>query len=108
MANIIQFGQQRQEHKPATASNENEFKPFITSKRRVAIPPPMKVRIMRKFFELCHDVRKIARDERMPEAVVNQSIREKYWADRKGDGSGPIPTGALRVARLERDRKSVV
>jgi hypothetical protein len=82
------MGRAIQAHGSVSDSGGGSFRPFTNV--RVMLPPPMKQRISRKYYELGHGIRRIGRAERLPERVIEQVTRETYW-DTK-------PSGSVKVA----------
>ena len=85
MGNVTPIFGARQESAHANATNQTKSNPFS---RRVAL----------RFFALGHSIRRIARAEQTTEARIEQLARERYWAARSGDDTGPFPGPTRRVA----------
>jgi hypothetical protein len=84
--------------KYGASRSSSAFRPV--TKLRVMLTPPVKERIVTRYFKLQQGIRKIAKDEKFPESVVEQITREKYWDSRRDD-NGPTPTGgAMRPSRF--------
>jgi hypothetical protein len=88
-----------QHQRCGTATNESTFSSFKpVTNLRVMLTPPVRDRIIRRFYKLQHSIRTIARGEQMPESVIERLARERYWDARRDDDTGPFPASRRRAA----------
>jgi hypothetical protein len=92
--NTKQFGV-IQGRRDATRCSDGGFSPVTST--RTQVTPPTRNRLMRRFFELGHSIRVIAKTEGLSEKAIEQMAREKYWDNRNDGDTGPFPgAGAVR------------
>jgi hypothetical protein len=82
----------------ATHCNDGGFSPVTAT--RTQVTPPTRKRLMRRFFELSHSIRRIAATEEMQEKAVEQMVRETYWSAVNGDTGPLFPAGASRPSGI--------